>query len=320
MPVERWGAFSVIDYKDAKKLAAEVLLYDRLVIPMPMDWDIPRWIKNKWINEEEAKQLTDRLKQLGDIAIPAAWDQDAQNQWKQKFDALSEDVRDINSALEMTRRVLVDQARKYRPEGVSTIEAFSAYQSEADFQKRELGGHPPQPMAEFDFLVAERIAIPNEEDPEESLKRALGILDKKDFRERRSRFHDWQHNILARGILPQDAARDLPRLVGEYNDIVRGTGRSYRVETAMLVGSLGAVALGAMASLAPALFISLGIGVLGGAKVVSIGTAATGGILQIAKHVRGRRDPDSTTRAEVSGAMFHQIEEETGWTLRVGPE
>lgn len=35
MSIERWGAFSVVDHKDARKLAADVLLYDRLVLPAP---------------------------------------------------------------------------------------------------------------------------------------------------------------------------------------------------------------------------------------------------------------------------------------------
>ena len=48
MSIERWGAYSVVDHKDARKLAADVLLYDRLVLPTPPDQDRERWVKNKW--------------------------------------------------------------------------------------------------------------------------------------------------------------------------------------------------------------------------------------------------------------------------------
>jgi hypothetical protein len=34
MTRERWGTFSVIDHKDPAELIPEVLLYDRLVIPV----------------------------------------------------------------------------------------------------------------------------------------------------------------------------------------------------------------------------------------------------------------------------------------------
>lgn len=315
MCIERWGAFSVIDYKDARKLAAEVLLYDRLLVPTPMVWDRNRWVENGW----EPDRLDQRLEQLREIAIQAAWDQDEQKDWKSRFDALGEDLQDINSALQVTRRVLTDHARRYLPEGVNAIEAFSAYQSEADFQKAQLTDPNPRGklMSEFDFLVAQRIIIPDEADPEESLKRALDLTNNSTFRERRSRFYQWQHEVLTRGIPPKDAANDLPRLVEEYNDIVRKSTRSYRIETAILVGSLSATALAAAAGVVPPLFAGIGIGVLTGAKVASVGTSATGAVLQIAKHLRGRREPDSATKSNLSGAMFHQIEEETGWNLRI---
>jgi uncharacterized membrane protein len=62
MSIERWGAFSVVDHKDARKLAADVLLYDRLVLPTPMDWDRERWVKTIGIRSgkgADAAQLID---------------------------------------------------------------------------------------------------------------------------------------------------------------------------------------------------------------------------------------------------------------------
>jgi hypothetical protein len=35
MSRERWGTFSVIDHKNAAALVPDVLLYDRLVLPVP---------------------------------------------------------------------------------------------------------------------------------------------------------------------------------------------------------------------------------------------------------------------------------------------
>ena len=77
MNIQRWGAFSVVDHKDARALAADVLLYDRLVLPTPADWDMERWVRNKW--DPEGLKL--RMKQLGELAIPATWDLDRQKQW-----------------------------------------------------------------------------------------------------------------------------------------------------------------------------------------------------------------------------------------------
>ncbi len=314
MTIERWGAFSVIDHQDARMIAAEVLLYDRLVLPQPPEWDRPRWLDKKW----DPDGMDRRIKQLEGLAIPAAWDLDRQKEWKAKFNALSDDAQDINAALRMSRRVLIDHARSYRPPGVSAIEVLSAYQSEADFTELEPAATAPERAAQLNFLIANRILIPDEADPEESLKRALGIAQDGRFLSRRRRFYDWQRSILAQGVPPRDAAAELSKLVREYNQAVTSSKRSYRIETAMLVGGLSAIALGVLAPLAPEVFAAVGIGALKGAQVMSIGSAATGGILQIARHVRGRRDPDAATRTELSGAMFHQIEQDAGWGLRPG--
>src|SRR5256885_16298045 len=77
MAIERWGAFSVVDHKDAKKLAAEVVLYDRLLMPKPADQDLERW--KTW----DADGMTARIKQLDKIAIGVKLDLDWRKEWKQ---------------------------------------------------------------------------------------------------------------------------------------------------------------------------------------------------------------------------------------------
>jgi len=47
MTIERWGAFSVVDHKDARKFAADVLVYDRLLLPIPVDSDREHWRDEK---------------------------------------------------------------------------------------------------------------------------------------------------------------------------------------------------------------------------------------------------------------------------------
>lgn len=315
MNIERWGAFSVVDHKDARKLAMDVLLYDRLVLPSPTDWDRHRWVENKW----DPEGLDRRLIQLGEMALRATWDLERQKQWKEKFQALREDARDMNAALHATRRVLAEHGRDYRPPGVGAVEVIAAYQSEADFA--ELDARSPQRSAasELDFLIAQRLAVPDDDDPEDALKRALELRADDTFIRRRRRFHDWQRQVLSTGVLPADAVQDLDELLREYNDAVRKVKGSFRVETAMLVGGLSAAALATVAGAAPAFVAAIGIGALKGAQVISIGNAALGAVLQIARHVRGRKDPDAGA-ADFSAAMFHQIEEDLGWRLRANPK
>ena len=314
MSIERWGAFSVVDHKDARKLAADVLLYDRLVLPSPMDWDRERWEQEKW----DPKGLDQRITQLGDTAIRATWDLERQKQWEEKFYALRADARDINAALHMTRRVLAEHGRDYRPPGVGAVEVIAAYQSEADFDALDPKSRMSSAVSDLNFLIAQRLAIPENDDPEDALKRALDLRGDDTFVKRRRRFHDWQRRILSTGILAADAAEEIDDLVSEYNDAVRKSKGSFRVETVMLVGGLSVAAAATVAGLAPALFAGIGIGALTGVQVVSIGNAAVGAVLQIARHIRGQKEPDSNS-GDYSGAMFHQIEEELGWQLRADP-
>jgi len=58
------------------------------------------------------------------------------------------------------------------------------------------------------------------------------------------------------------------------------------------------------------------LGPLQGAQAVQIGGFATDAVLQIARHVAGRKVPDEAEIKDVSGAMFHQIEQELSWALR----
>jgi hypothetical protein len=312
--IQRWGAFSVIDYKDARKLAAEVLLYDGILVPTPIPTDIERWTLAGW----DPEQLQARLNQLGSIAIKADWDQAAQKAWKEKMEALHQDVKDVNEdedkrGFKMTRRVLVDQERRYRPQGVTAVEAFAAYQSEEEFNSNEQ--HRGAPTEEFNFQVAQRVMIPDEEDPEESLKRALDVAHKDSFIRRRSRFHDFQRGILASGIVPPDAARDIGSLIAEYNETVRASDRKFRTETVILIGTIGAAALAVAAGVAPGLFAA-GIGAFSGVQVATVGAGASGALLQIATFALGRRESANAASPNPTGAMFHQIEEETGWTYR----
>jgi hypothetical protein len=115
--------------------------------------------------------------------------------------------------------------------------------------------------------------------------------------------------------LPADAAEELVQLVSEYNEAVRKSKGSFRIETAMLVGGLSVAGLAAVAGVAPALVAGVGKGAPKGTQVVSIGNATVGAVLQIVRHIRGRKDPDANA-ADFSGAMFHQIEDDLGWRLR----
>ncbi len=141
---ERWGSFSVIDHKDPAGLIPEILIYDRLVIPVPPTAaDQKRWKCRGW----EPDLLFARLKTLGPLAVHANWgygdSQSAIHQWAQKFTDIKSDVADIvqaakeKLAYQLTRRVLAQQQPIALPTGVDTVDLVAAYQSEADLGRQD---------------------------------------------------------------------------------------------------------------------------------------------------------------------------------------
>jgi hypothetical protein len=81
---ERWGSFSVADHTATERLVTDVLLYDRLVFPVPPDeTERARWRQNGW----EPELLDERLTQLRDRAIKVPWDEKNRHQFPKLWNA-----------------------------------------------------------------------------------------------------------------------------------------------------------------------------------------------------------------------------------------
>lgn len=56
MPSRLWGVYSVADHLAPNAFAADLILYDRIVVPVP-DGDDERWERNGWDPERQAALL-----------------------------------------------------------------------------------------------------------------------------------------------------------------------------------------------------------------------------------------------------------------------
>jgi hypothetical protein len=82
MTIELWGTFSVRDHIIDRAFVADVLLYDRLVIPTLPEGDSEATWPREW---ELAKQKS-LLGDLGDLAIAIPWDKSHRDTWQKRFD------------------------------------------------------------------------------------------------------------------------------------------------------------------------------------------------------------------------------------------
>lgn len=73
MSREVWGTFAVNDHCVPRAFVADVMLYDRLVIPVPPD-DPTKDDKALWA-KWDVKRQAELLAVLGDRARPVKWDQ-----------------------------------------------------------------------------------------------------------------------------------------------------------------------------------------------------------------------------------------------------
>ena len=82
---QRWAAFSVRAHKDLGSLAADVLLYDRIILPVPEnDPERERWIRQQW--DPDAIAL--RVVQSAGRIIPVPWTAPLEVEWQNRRDQL----------------------------------------------------------------------------------------------------------------------------------------------------------------------------------------------------------------------------------------
>jgi hypothetical protein len=227
---ERWGTFSVADHKRPRAFVAEVLLYDRLVIPYPpTPEERERWTAQTW----KPDLLDKKLEILGEeIAIRAPWNEWAEERYKSRMDAAKSvnfdgvyvvGEQDKVDAFHMTRMILAQDCRPALPKGVAKVWALAAYPSFDAYQrdkKQTAGGDPQEALAMIlsnQFLVPES---PGKSD-DELLKQAVALAQRDDFKEKRATFHRWQEDIIEQEIPPDKAVEEMEEYLKQYNNIVK---------------------------------------------------------------------------------------------------
>jgi len=300
MTRERWGTFSVIDHKNSAALVPEVLLYDRLVLPVPMSPDERiRWSGRGWAPEI----LDQRLAQLGTLAVQANWNYDDRTQvikaWEQRLRTIRQDadqiLRDIKekSPFQMTRMVLANSQPVVLPEGVTSVVSVAAFQSQQEFDSCYRLQSLENDRASLGFLLGQRLAVPHDENPEHALEKAIVLVrENEKFREHRRKLYEWQENALRDRITPENAAKEMDQLVADYNRCVEQATQNVYYKFAFTVAG---VALGLAA--AP----------------LSIPFATATVLLALVQFTTLDRQPVIEPGESAPAAMFHDVQKIGLW-------
>jgi hypothetical protein len=210
MPFERWGSLSVEDHVDTKALVANVLLYDRLIIPEWTD-DLVRWDAKGW----DPGLQRDRVRRLGELAVRRPWNAERRQVFQDRFKQLDAEQRDVEQiAMAISRRILADEP--VNEAAGRTVTVVPAYNSKAAAMADFGAEGKAQELTKHGWAFGRRLALPDIPD-DEALDRAIALSLDPGFRRKRERLFDWQDEARADGWSPDTSVEKLKQYVDEYN-------------------------------------------------------------------------------------------------------
>jgi len=300
MPIERWGSLSVKDHTNPALLVPEILLYDRLVLPIPdNDKEITRWEEKGW----QPNTLFERLEALGDIAVTKPWDSNRQAQFARRMEelkAIQFDAKQIvdeskeEIGYQMTRMILAQEKIIKLPKGVHHVDVVGAYQSESDFNAEWYLNTDLDQKSHLGMLFRHQLAIPDIKDANDALGVAIDIGRDSEFKEKRRKFYDWQLKVLDIGYDPQKAVEEMQYFVDSYNRTVKKAVRKVHIKYAFTVAGIA-------------------IGIAGATLWSPV--ALTSAALSIVQFATFDRKPVIESGEAAPAAMFHDIESKIGLKL-----
>ncbi|RHW23345.1 hypothetical protein D0Z08_30095 [Nocardioides immobilis] len=239
---------------DMRSLAREILLYDRLVLPVPEDLDeADRWDGQGW----DTNQLDYVAKHLGDLAHLVPWSQEMRSAWKDHMSLLAAaGVTSDGAAYGATPTTMVgfiwDDVAAHQPRDAlppvppRIVAAYlSQEEAAADFEPvaAPVKGSPPAGRRSG-ILLTQPIEVPRGEDDEDVFLRAVRTAREPEFASARRALYDYEDRLVMEDRTDADIVRALGRLLDDYTAAARDhAGKTKRQWVSRLIaGGGGALA------------------------------------------------------------------------------
>jgi hypothetical protein len=240
MSREVWATYSVKDHLNPRALAADIMLFDRLVFPVPQVADLQFekadptqhwpvvWSKNsgEWAHwkskqwDPEAQESL--LKILEKVVRKVAWDVPHREAWRKEYAAHAESQLP-GYAFEATKTVLTRDLPAY----VTGVEAMGpAYRSieqlEQELGMQKNGSAKTLPGSALSAVLGWEFLVPddNQLSDQQLLERTVAFVTQDDkFRSHRTNFWNWQQQYLRNGKTDAEsikvAVSDMSKLLKE---------------------------------------------------------------------------------------------------------
>jgi len=295
MSQELWATYSVKDHLQPRRLAADIMLFDRLVFPVPEQARLPEnsppidqtgpieWVQNpaewaRWVNEkwdpDGQKRLLDLLQK---VVRKLPWDSAEGHRYQQylyeEAKLAAQELPDY--AFLATRTVLTRDLPAYVT-GVAAI--GPAYRSvemlERDLGIRSVDDRQGLPGGTLASVLAWQFFAPDPDDKslstEDLLKETVAfVTDNAEFRRHRTAFFDWQRKFLREGMTDPESVRRAVKEMRELLEASKGATAkltvrkilryAFRIAPAAMGLALAATGVpGGIASAAGGVFLSIG--------------------------------------------------------------
>ena len=216
-----WGTFSVMDHMREGAFLPEVILYDRLVIPIPPDpeksedKDAEAFALKQWKRWEDQGWDPDRQRHLLDIldpiAVPVEWNLQRHQDWTEAYEKGQRDAASQFAEILAGWKTAETLLNEIPAMAVGAV-AISPYES-LDALKKDLGitetaskadqlkASRGMPGALLNAIIGREFLVPETPEKDEFylLKEAVAVVQQVDYREARANFHAAQKRFLNNG-------------------------------------------------------------------------------------------------------------------------
>lgn len=273
---ELWGSLSVSDHVHRRALVAEVLLFDRVVVPVPPEGDTEeeeRWTGNEW-DPKRQRRLLDILGTGGgreDLAVPVPWTKAKRDRFKGLWKGLQEDIGTAVSERSQLLSGLRFDTTQLRPDAMMTsrmmltreydsgeeeykrrlprvyveavVPAYASFQA----ANKELALHvlEQRPAPTSAQIIGWQLFVPENKgwSDERALEAAAALSRNDDYRLERETFRAWWRIKMGTGTPATETVREMVKYAEKINKVTRGKEKRTRVLRSFAVlGGMTAIA------------------------------------------------------------------------------
>jgi hypothetical protein len=284
---QRWAAFSVKAHRDPGSLAADILLYDRIILPVPEDdAEYDRWVRRNWAPD----QLAPLAVQAAGHIISVPWTAQLRQEWRTRWDAMKALGEEVSYGMtgviyasyppaweEIRTSLQPGEQPRRNPSLMAGFQSPGEAHAELALGAAEVAKKETEPGGrDVDRVVAlnvrRMVYEPDIADPKERFLAAVSLAENSRFQEAQRNLFDWEDALYADGWTPEEVEKELPGLEEAYRDAVRAANQHMvvRAVTTLLPGAAGWVvtAMGhPHAKTVVSKSLSLVAGVFGGKEV-----------------------------------------------------